>query len=109
MQSSLTITPSQPCPASKVSQVLNHNRSTGGNALDNSFRQNVVTIPAEAPLPTSHFFKVAFGRLCSFGLQSPFKSESSAVYFLAGSFAQKLSLGSNRRKGLCKGLKGIPC
>lgn len=55
----------------------------------------MVTVPVESQLLPGQLSKVAFGRLCSFGLQGPFDTEIAAGNLFPMTTAQKLTLGSN--------------
>lgn len=96
MQAALPFAFSHSGAVPNLSQIFNHNRCANGGTLDNPFREEVVTVPVESQLSTRQLSKVALGTLCSFGLQSPFDTKITAIYFLPVFISKKFTLASNR-------------
>ena len=80
--------------ASNLFEVLNYDGSASRYGLNNSARQNVVTIPMKPLLSASQFFQMEFSRLCAFGLQLPSDTKIAAVNFRPMGITQELTGGS---------------
>src|SRR5438045_1656723 len=83
-------------PVSKLGQVFYHDGCARGGPLHDAFGENMVAIPVESPLPARQLSEVAFGRLCSFGLQLTPDTEITPVYFFPGFSSQEFPFGSDR-------------
>lgn len=80
-----------------VSQILNHDGRARGGVLDDSFREDMITVPVKTSLTTSQFLEMTLGRLASFGLKLALEAEIATVNLFPTTVAKKLtSTGDSR-------------
>src|SRR2546429_1778201 len=81
--------------ATDVGQILNHYGATGCSILNNSFREDMITVPVKTCLFATQFLEVTFCRLASFGLKLTLEAESSSINFFPMPIAKKLTFRGN--------------